>query len=327
VRRRELLALLGWAGHALPTVGVREISSKTALLAVLTARPPDSMRRYIRAFDEGMLQAGYVRGRDYEITLRSTESDATRAPALLAELIGLKPRAILTSDTPLTLAAKRVTNEIPIIGVGIFNPVGFGLVQSIAHPGGNVTGLLSSVDRLVAKQLELLLQTVPGRTRIGILANVNNPANMAGVRFVQNDAALRSLRFVPAEIGQLSEIEPAFRRFVDNHVEAMLVMQDALFNANARQVAALALAARLPTVTGFGESAEAGGLMSYGLDLIYLWRRAAALAAKIINGANPADLPVELQPRLALVINLKTAKALDITVPPSILAFANDVIE
>ncbi len=274
-----------------------------------------------------MLQAGYVRGRDYEITLRSTESDATRAPALLAELIGLKPGAILTSDTPLTLAAKQVTNEIPIIGVGIFNPVGFGLVQSIAHPGGNVTGLLSSVDRLVAKQLELLLQTVPGRARIGILANVNNPANMAGVRFVQNDAALRSLRFVPAEIGQLSEIEPAFRRFVDNHVEAILVMQDALFNANARQVAALALAARLPTVTGFRESAEAGGLMSYGLDLIYLWRRAAALAAKIINGANPADLPVELQPRLALVINLKTAKALGITVPPSILAFANDVIE
>ena len=244
VRRREVLALLGWAGQAWPPVGFSEISSKTALLVVLTARPPDSMQRYIGAFDDGMRQAGYVTGRDYEITLRSTGRDATRAPALLAELIGLNPRAILTSDTPLTLAAKQATKEIPIIGVGIFNPVGFGLVQSIAHPGGNVTGLLSSVDRLVAKQLELLLQTVPGRTRIGILANVNNPANMAGVRFVQNDAALRSLRFVPAEIGQLSEIEPAFRSFVDNHVEAILVMQDALFNANARQVAALALAAR-----------------------------------------------------------------------------------
>jgi ABC-type uncharacterized transport system substrate-binding protein len=147
------------------------------------------------------------------------------------------------------------------------------------------------------------------------------------VRFVQSDSALRSLTFVPVEIGQLSELETAFRTFVDKHVEAILVMQDALFNANARQVAALALAARLPTVTGFRESAEAGGLMSYGLDLIYLWRRAAALAAKIINGANPADLPVELQPRLELVINLKTAKALGITVPASVLAFANDVIE
>jgi putative ABC transport system substrate-binding protein len=327
VRRREVLALLGWAGQAWPTVGVREIFSKTALLAVLAARPPDSMRRYIGAFDEGMRQSGYVTGRDYEITLRSTESDATRASALLAELIGLKPRAILTSDTPLTLAAKRATHEIPIIGVFIADPVGFGLVQSIAHPGGNVTGLLSSVDRLVSKQLELLLQTVPGRTRIGILANANNPANRGGVRLVQNDDAARSLTFVPAEIAQLSETETAFRSFVDNHVEAVLVLQDSLFNANARRIAAVALAARLPTVFGFRESAEAGGLMSYGLDVTYQWRRAAALAAKIIDGASPADLPVEMQPRLELVINLKTAKALGITVPPSVLAFANDVIE
>jgi putative ABC transport system substrate-binding protein len=327
VRRREVLALLGWAGHAWPPVGVREISSKTILLVVLTARPPDSMRRYIRAFDEGMRQAGYVMGRDYEITLRSTGNDATRAPALLAELIGLKPRAILTGDTPLTLAAKRATKEIPIIGVFIADPVGFRLVASIAHPGGNVTGLLSSVDRLVSKQLELLLQTVPGRTRIGILANVKNPANTGGVRLVQSDAAARSLKFVPVEIGQPSEIDSAFRSFVYEHVEAILVFQDSLFNANAQQIAALALAARLPTVFGFRESAEAGGLMSYGLDVIYQWRRAAALAAKIINGANPADLPVEMQPRLELVINLKTAKALGITVPASILAFANDVIE
>jgi ABC-type uncharacterized transport system substrate-binding protein len=327
VRRREILALLGWAGQAWPPIGVREISSKTALLAVLVARPPDLMRRYIRAFDEGMLQAGYVRGRDYEITLRSTGSDPTRAPGLLAELIGLKPRAILTGDTPLTLAAKRATKEIPIIGVFIADPVGFGLVQSIAHPGGNVTGLLSSVDRLVAKQLELLLQTIPGTTRIGILANVNNPANTIAVRLVPNDPAARSLKFVSVQIGQLSEIEPALRSFVDNHVEAILVIQDALLNVNSRQIATLALAARLPTVFGFRESAEAGALMSYGLDLIYQWRRAAAFAAKIISGANPADLPVEMQPRLELVINLKTAKALGITVPASVLAFANDVIE
>lgn len=327
MRRREVLALLGWAGHAWPSVQVCEASSKAALLAVLVARPPDSMRRYIGAFDQGMLKAGYVMGRGYEITLRSTGSDATHAPALLAELIGLKPRAILTSDTPLTLAAKRATKEIPIIGVFIADPVGFGLVQSIAHPGGNVTGLLSGVDRLVPKQLELLLQTVPGRTRIGILANVNNPANRGGVRFVQSDAVARSLKFVPAEIGQLSELESAFRSFVEKHVEAILVMQDSLFNANARQIAALSLAARLPTMFGFRESAEAGGLMSYGLDVTYQWRRAAALAAKIVNGASPGDLPVEMQPRLELVINLKTAKALGITVPPSILAFAKDVIE
>jgi putative tryptophan/tyrosine transport system substrate-binding protein len=327
VRRREVLALLGWAGQAWPPVGLSEISSKTALLAVVTARPPNSMRRYMRAFDEGMLQAGYVTGREYEITLRSTGSDATRAPALLAELIGLKPRAILTTDTPLTLAAKRATKEIPIISVLMADPVGFGLVQSIAHPSGNVTGLLSGVDRLVAKQLELLLQTVPGKTRIGILANVNNPGNTIAVRLVPKDPAARSLKFVPVQLGQLSEIEPAFRSFVEKQVEAILLLQDALFNANARQIAALALAARLPTVTGFRESAEAGGLMSYGLDLIYQWRRAAALAAKIINGANPADLPVEMQPRLELVINLKTAKALGITVPASVLAFANDVIE
>ena len=233
----------------------------------------------------------------------------------------------MTTDTPLTLAAKHATKEIPIVGVGFFDPVGFGLVASLAHPGGNVTGLLSAIDRMVPKQLELLHQVTPAVTRVGVLFNANNPANVSGLKVVQEDAAFRSFEFVTAPIRRSGDIVPAFDGFARERVGAVLVFQDGLFSRNAARIANLALAARLPTVFGFREFAEAGGLMSYGLNLIAQWQRAAAFVAKILKGAQPADLPVEMQPKLELVINLKTAKALGITVPTSVLAFAGDVIE
>jgi putative tryptophan/tyrosine transport system substrate-binding protein len=248
-------------------------------------------------------------------------------PVLLSELISLNPEVMVTQDTPLTLAAKQATKEIPIVGVFISDPVGFGLVINLARPGGNVTGLLSGIDRLVPKQLELLLRVVPAATRIGVLFNANNPANVGGMRLLQDDPAARSLKFVPAPLRQSSEIEVAFEAFAGKHVDAVFVFQDMLFSGNAERVATLALQARLPTVFGFRLQVEAGGLMSYGLNVTDQWRRAGEYAAKILKGVKPADLPVEMQPRLELVINLKTAKTLGLTIPPSVMAFANDVIE
>jgi putative tryptophan/tyrosine transport system substrate-binding protein len=211
--------------------------------------------------------------------------------------------------------------------VGIADPVGLGLVASLARPGGNVTGLLSGIDTLPAKQLELLLQVVPGVIRVGILLNVSNPGNVYGLHVLETDTAALPLKLVPAELRLSTEIEPAFQTFTREHVEAVYVSQDGLFFFNTERIATLALAARLPTVFGFREHVEAGGLMSYGLNRDDLWRDAASYVEKILKGAKPADLPVELHPKLELVINLKTAKALGVTVPPRVLAFADDVIE
>jgi putative tryptophan/tyrosine transport system substrate-binding protein len=187
--------------------------------------------------------------------------------------------------------------------------------------------LLSSIDKLPAKQLELLLQVVPGAIRVGILLNVSNPGNVYGLHALETDTAALPLKLVPAELHLPTEIEPAFQTFTREHVEAVFVSQDGLFLFNAERIASLALAARLPTVFGFREHVEAGGLMSYGLNRDDLWRHAASYVEKILKGAKPADLPVELHPKLELVINLKTAKALGVTIPPHVLAFADEVIE
>lgn len=285
------------------------------------------MQRYMDAFSQAMQGFGLVAGRDFDIVLRSADGDPNRVPGLLTELIELKSAVILTTDTALAIEAKKATAVVPIVGVLIADPVGFGLVRSVARPGSNVTGLLSSADRLVSKQLELMLQVVPGATRIGVLFNASNPANAAGMRFLQTDAASRSLEFVPAGLRSSSEIDAGFQTFSREHAEAVFVFQDALFSRNAERIASLALAAKLPTVFGFREFAEAGGLMSYGLNLIVQWQRAAVYVHKILAGTKPGDLPVEMQPKLELVINLKTAKGLGITIPPSVMAFANDVIE
>jgi len=327
MKRRDDIALVAGAALTRLRVAAAESIPRPPIVAILTARQPEGMLRYTDAFAQSMQAFGLAEGRDYEIVLRSTDGDVERMPRLLAELIALNPKAILTTDTPLTLAAKRATKEIPIVGIFIADPIGFGLVTSLAHPGGNVTGLLSSIDKLIVKQLELMLQVVPAAQRVGVLFNANNPANAEGVQFLRSDAAARSREFIPAGVRQAAEIDPTFQAFAREHAEAVFVFHDALFSRNAARITASALAAKLPTVFGFREFVEVGGLMSYGLSQIHQWQRAAAFTAKILSGTKPADLPVEVQPRLELVINLKTAKALGLNIPPSVMAFADDVIE
>ena len=328
MRRRDFIVLIEGAALTWPASVVAQIAPGRPLVAILASRTLNEVTlSYINAFAQGMQKLGLVAGRDYDVVLRSTEGDATRVPKLLTELISLNPTVMLTQDTPLTLAAKRATKEIPIIGVFIADPVGFGLVASLARPGGNVTGLLSSIDKLTAKQFELLLQVVPKAKRIGVLFNATNLANATGARLLQADAVAHSVELVPAGLRNAGEIEAAFHTFTSQHVDGVLVFQDLLFSSNPQKIAALALAARLPIVFGFRLHVDAGGLMSYGLNPLNQWRRAAEFAAKILRGAKPADLPVEMQPKLELVINLKIAKALGLTIPASVMAFANDVIE
>ena len=327
MRRRDLIGLIGAGWLIPPQIGVAQVTAHRPIVAVLAQRSPAAMQRYMDAFTAGMQEHALIAGRDFDIVLRSAESDPKRIPGLLMELIALNPAVIMTPDTTITVVAKRATETIPIIGVGIADPVGFGLVVSFAHPGGNVTGLLSSIDRLTVKQLEILLHVVPQASKIGILLNANNPANVLGMHLLQTDTTTMPIKLIPAELHSSTDIETAFQSFVKEHVQAVFVFQDGLFLFNAARIAALANAERLPTVFGFREQVEAGGLISYGLNRSDLWRRAAAYTTKILKGTRPADLPVEMQPKLELVINLKTAKALGITIPPSVMAFANDVIE
>jgi putative tryptophan/tyrosine transport system substrate-binding protein len=327
MQRRQLIALILGTALGEPVASLAQTPATVPCIAVLSSRSPDALQRYLDALGAALVKIGLVRKRDYMIAVRSTGGDATRIGQAVAEVIALRPAVIVTNDTPLTLAAKRATKEIPIVGVLIADPVGFGLVASLAHPGGNVTGLLSSVDKLVIKDVELLHQIAPSAKRIGVVFNAANPANAAGVPFLQANSAALAVNFLPAAVRTAADIDGAFRLFTREYADAVFVFQDALFSANQKRIAELALAARLPTVFGFREFVEAGGLMSYGLNVVAQWQRAAAFVDKILKGAKPADLPVELQPKLELVINATTAKALGLTIPPSVLAFADDVID
>jgi putative tryptophan/tyrosine transport system substrate-binding protein len=226
MRRREVIALIG-GGIAWPGIVFAEVSARRPLVAVLAQRSSNILRRYVNAFAQGMQEFGLIEGRDYDVAIRSTDGDVTRVPKLLAEMIALKPAVILTTDTALALAAKRATKEIPIVGVLVAAPVEFGLVKSIAHPGGNFTGLLSSVGKLVPKQLATA-------TRIGVLFNASNPANSGGIPLLESDTASKPLlKLVPLGVRVPADIDTAFQTFAHDQVEAVLVFQDALFSSNA----------------------------------------------------------------------------------------------
>jgi putative ABC transport system substrate-binding protein len=324
MRRREFIAFAA-AATCRPAVVRAQPSKRVPIIIVLTPRSPEALRRQMAAFLGGLKDAGLQAGRDFDFVHRSIGLSAARVPEIIAKLVELGPAVIVTQDTPLTIAAKKATQTVPIVGAFISNPVGFGLAASIAHPGGNVTGLLSHVDKLVAKQLEFLLKVAPSASRIGILANSDNPANVGGVRVLEADAP--QLAFLTPAVRNTTEIDSAFEAFAQRRADAVFVFQDSLFSDNEEKIATLALKAHLPTIFGFRQSVEAGGLMSYGLNVVRQWRSAGGYAAKILAGANPADLPIEIQPRLELVINLKTAKTLGLVIPPAVLALAQDVIE
>lgn len=324
MRRREFIPLAA-AAICRPAIVRAQPSKRLPIIVVLTPRSPAALRRQMAAFLEGLKDAGLQAGRDFDVVHRSTGLSAARVPEIIAELVARGPAVIVTQDTPLTIAAKKATQTVPIVGAFISDPVGFGLAASIAHPGGNVTGLLSHVDKLVAKQLEFLLKVAPSARRIGILANSDNPANVGGVRALEAEAP--RLTFLTPAVRNTTEIDSAFETFAQRPADAVFVFQDSLFSDSEEKIATLALRAHLPTIFGFRQSVEAGGLMSYGLDVFRQWRSAGGYAAKILAGASPADLPIEIQPKLELVINLKTAKTLGLVVPPALLALAEDVIE
>jgi putative ABC transport system substrate-binding protein len=284
-------------------------------------------QRLLEAFRQGLRELGYVEGQNIAIESRWAEGKHDRLPALAADLVRSKVDVIVAQSGAATQAAQQATRTIPIVMSLSNDPVGSGLVASLARPGGNVTGLTIMVPDLAGKQFQLLKEVVPKLSRVALLTN---PANPASARFLREaEAAARALgvRLQTLETRNPQEIDSAFAAMTRERAGALLILPDQIFVSQRRQIAELATKRRLPSVYGVGEYAEAGGLMAYGANHIDLVRRAATYVDKILKGAKPADLPVAQPTKFELVINLRTAKAIGLTIPPSLLQRADQIID
>jgi putative ABC transport system substrate-binding protein len=283
---------------------------------------------FVEAFLEGMRALGYVEGQHFVLEYRGAEGQFEGFPDLAAELVRLKVEVIVAQGTPAALAAKHATTMIPVVMVGVGDPVGSGLVASLARPGGNITGLSNLSPELVRKQLEFLKDVRPTVSRVAVLWNPANPASHLMVRAadVAAQAVGVQLHLVEARGRGPDAFDSAFAAMTSAHAGALLVLADNIFFEHRRRLAELAAMSHLPTMHQDGRMVEAGGLISYAASVPDVWRHGAMYVDKILKGAKPADLPVEQPTRFELVINLKTAQALGITMPPSLLLLADEVI-
>jgi len=280
----------------------------------------------LEAFRRGLRDLGYVEGKNIILEYRWAEGTYDRLPVLAAELVRLKPDLVLTHGTAGTRAGKQATTTIPIVMAVSGDAVATGLVASLAHPGGNITGSSFFNPELAAKRLELLKEVVPALTRVAVLMNPGNPVNEVSLQAMERTARSLGLELQQVNVGGPEEFNAAFSTIVKGRAGALSVFDDAMLIAQARRVADLAAKNRLPTI-GFSELAEAGGLMSYGVNFPDLWRRAATYVDKILKGAKPADLPVEQPTKFEFIINLKIAKQIGLTIPQSVLYRADKVIK
>ena len=327
MKRRRFISLFAGAIIAWPFAASAQVSARRPTVAVLVGASSANARKVLSGFSEGMQELGYVEGRDVDIVSRYADGDLAALPALANELAQLNPGVFVTATLPGTRAIKQATTAIPIVNPALTDPVGFGLVESQARPGGQVTGIMTTLDSLLGKQLELVLELVPGATRIGMLVNASNPGNVFHQRTAKAAATALGVTLVPVEVRLPADIDAAFQTLPQERAELLLIIPEALFLSERKRIVALAAGARLPTMYSWRELPEEGGLISYGTNIRESWRRSAAFVDKILKGAKPGDLPVEFPTRLELVLNLKTAKALGLTVPPTLLARADEVIE
>jgi ABC-type uncharacterized transport system substrate-binding protein len=313
--------LLGWEA---PGLGAAKMP-RIGFLAVGTREGRAFM---IEGFLRGLREHGYVEGQNILIEYRFSEGRNDRLPELAAELVAMKVDLILASGSPASFAAKDATRTIPIVmGSLAADPIETGLIASLARPGGNITGMTEMAAHLGGKRLELLKETMPGLALVAVFWNPPNPAYGPVLRELEAAAPLLRLKLQRLEVRVPEDFEGALKAAVRQRAGALFVPGDPLVTNRPRVVAELALKYRLPTMTDFRELPESGGLMSFGPDLVDSYRRAASHVDKILKGANPADLPMEQPTKFDLVVNLKTARAFRLTIPPSVLARATQVIQ
>jgi ABC-type uncharacterized transport system substrate-binding protein len=323
--RRAFITTLALAVLPAPVAAGAQQVGKAWRLGFLGGGSPSGYAPHVEALRLGLQDHGYVEGRNVTIEYRWADGRYERLPALARSLVDLNVDVIITQGTPAALAAKQTTTAIPIVMAIVGNPVETGVVASLARPGANVTGSSFFYAELNAKRLELIKIALPGLARVAVLLNPDNSAMASVLNAMEESARALKLTLWRAQVRTLDELD-ATLTLAKTHAQALTVIDEGLFIANAKRVADLVLRNRVPSI-GFREYCEGGGLLAYGVDFPHIWRRSMDLVDKILKGAKPADLPIQQATTFELMINLKTARALRLTIPPSMLARADKIIE
>lgn len=325
MRRREFIGLLGGAAAFLP--GAARAQTAVPMIGVLGSGSAERWAPLTAAFHQGVSETGYVEGRSLAVTYQWAEGHYDRLPELAADLIHRKVSAIAAFTTPAALAAKAATSTIPIVFTTVGNPVKIGLVASLGRPGGNVTGVTSLNVEVGPKRLELLRELLPAATAMALLVNPNSPTTEAQTKEMQAAAGALGLQLHILRTSVESDFEAAFARLREVRADGLVIGGDILFTANSQRLAAMALDHAIPAIFQGGAFAAVGGLMDYGGDFGEANRHAGIYIGRVLKGEKPADLPVQQATAIKLIINLKTARALGVAVPVSLLGRADQVIE
>ena len=328
MQRREFITLLGGAAAWPLTANAQQSVQKVPHeIGILSPFSRSDSEPWHLAFRQGLRELGWVEGESIRIEYRYADGRSERLPELVADLINHKVELIVVSVTPDALAAAKATKTIPIVMASAGDPIAAGLIHNLARPGGNITGLSQMATDLAAKRLELLKEVVPDLSSVGVLWNPRDGISALTWRELQLPARRINIGLHSLEVKDVGEFDSAFKQATGAKIGAIYVLPAPIFVANERRIAEFATKNRLPSVFHLPEFVRLGGLMAYGPDRVDLFRRAATYVDKILKGANPGDLPVEQPTKFELIINLKTAKAIGVAIPPTLLATADEVIE
>jgi ABC-type uncharacterized transport system substrate-binding protein len=325
MRRREFIRLLGGAVVAWPLASSAQ--SKIARIGFMGNSTAALEANLVDAFREGLREHGYEEGRNIAIEYRWADGEYERFPALVTELIAAKVDVIVTAGTPAALAMKKATTTVPLVMVAVGDPVGTGLVPSLARPGGNLTGLSSIAPDLEGKRLQLLREVVPALSHVAMFVNSLNPFHVSSMRQAHAAAQAMGIKLQLHDISKSEDLDGAFAAIREERPDALLILADRIFLHNRERLMDFTEEQRLPNVNAYKELVEVGGLMSYGPSYEDMHKRAAIYVDKILKGAKPADLPIEQPSKFTFIVNLKAAKALGLTVPSQLLGLADQLIE
>ena len=325
--RRRLLVAIGAGALGAPLASLAQQQGKIPRIGLLSPFSPADAKLWHEAFRQGLRDLGWVEGKNISVDYVYGDGKSDRLPALTADLIRLKVDVIVAAETNAALSAKSLTKTIPIVMASVGDPVASGLVESLAHPGGNITGLSQIAPELVGKRLELLKEIVPKLSRVAVLWNPQGVASVLNWKEIQIPAQKLGIQLHSQEVQSAGELDKAFEAVTKARAGALVILPDPVFVTNLKRIADYAAKSRLPSIFHISAFADSGGLLTYGPDRSDLFRRAATFVDKILKGAKPGDLPVEQPTKFELVINGKTAKAIGIKIPNSVLLRADKVIE